>query len=180
MQIGIMLPSRETAMTGEHDAPGKRAAAARSTLDVEEDRMTDDFAGLIKLIPFAEELGIELTEASPERVVATMSWAEKRCTTGGIIHGGALMAFADTIGALCAAVNLPPGAGTATIESKTNFFRAVRGGVVTATAKPLHVGRSTIVAQTNLTDDQGRLVGQVTQTQAVLPGRPQDAPAARP
>jgi 1,4-dihydroxy-2-naphthoyl-CoA hydrolase len=65
-------------------------------------------------------------------------------------------------------VNLPPGAVTSTIESKTNFFRAVRGGVVTATCRPLHVGRTTIVAQTNLTDDQGKLVAQVTQTQAVL------------
>jgi hypothetical protein len=77
-------------------------------------------------------------------------------------------AFADTIGAVCAVVNLPPGAGTSTIESKTNFFRAVRGGVVTATCTPLQVGRTTIVAQINLSDARGRLVAQVTQTQAVL------------
>jgi uncharacterized protein (TIGR00369 family) len=72
------------------------------------------------------------------------------------------------VGALCAVANLPTGAGTSTIESKTNFFRAVRGGVVTATCTPLHVGRSTIVVQTNLRDDHGKRVAQVTQTQAVL------------
>jgi 1,4-dihydroxy-2-naphthoyl-CoA hydrolase len=123
---------------------------------------------LAAAIPFAATLGINVDEATPERASATMSWAEDRCTAGGIMHGGALMAFADTIGALCAAANLPPGAGTSTIESKTNFFRAVRGGVVTATCMPLHVGRTTIVVQTNLTDERGKPVAQVTQTQAVL------------
>ncbi|WP_279579971.1 PaaI family thioesterase [Fodinicola feengrottensis] len=77
---------------------------------------------IIALIPFAAGLGIQLDEATAARVVGRMSWSEQVCTTGGIVHGGALMAFADTIGALCAAVNLPPGAGTATIESKTNFL----------------------------------------------------------
>ncbi|MCW2649285.1 MAG: hypothetical protein JWR32_261 [Mycobacterium sp.] len=127
-----------------------------------------DNAELAAAIPFAATLGIEVDEVTQERVTASMKWAEERCTTGGIVHGGALMAFADTVGALCAAVNLPPDAGTATIESKTNFFRAVRGGVVAATCEPLHVGRTTIVAQTDLTDDRGKLVAQVTQTQAVL------------
>ncbi|HZE18452.1 MAG TPA: PaaI family thioesterase, partial [Mycobacterium sp.] len=84
---------------------------------------TDDRAGLAGTIPFAASLGIEVHEVTPQQVTAAMSWAEERCTTGGIVHGGALMAFADTIGALCAVANLPPGAGTATIESKTNFFR---------------------------------------------------------
>jgi uncharacterized protein (TIGR00369 family) len=127
-----------------------------------------DLATLVAHIPFAATLGINVDEVSPGRVTGTMNWAEDRCTSGGILHGGALMAFADTIGAVCAVVNLPPGAGTSTIESKTNFFRAVRGGVVTATCTPLHVGRTTIVAQTNLTDERGKLVAQVTQTQAVL------------
>lgn len=125
----------------------------------------DDIASAI---PFAATLGIKVTEATPQQVTATMDWAEERCTTGGILHGGALMAFADTIGAVCAVANLPPGAGTATIESKTNFFRAVRGGVVTANSEPLHIGRTTIVVQTNLTDERGKPVAQVTQTQAVL------------
>jgi uncharacterized protein (TIGR00369 family) len=129
---------------------------------------TTDPAKLVAAVPFAARLGIQVKEVSPQRVIASMSWAEDRCTTSGILHGGALMAFADTIGAMCAAANLPPGAGTTTIESKTNFFRAVRGGVVTATSEPLHVGRTTIVAQTNLADDRGKLVAQVTQTQAVL------------
>ncbi|ORV99577.1 PaaI family thioesterase [Mycobacterium kyorinense] len=127
-----------------------------------------DPADLTSAIPLAATLGIDVGEVTPQRVTATMNWAENLCTTGGILHGGALMAFADTIGAICAVANLPPGAGTATIESKTNFFRAVRSGVVTAISEPLHVGRSTIVAQTNLTDDRGKLVAQVTQTQAVL------------
>ncbi|OBI48111.1 aromatic compound degradation protein PaaI [Mycobacterium kyorinense] len=127
-----------------------------------------DTDNLATLIPFAGTLGIDVVEVTPQRVTATMDWAEDRCTTGGILHGGALMAFADTIGALCAVANLPPGAGTATIESKTNLFRAVRAGTVTAICEPLHVGRTTIVAQTNLTDDSGKLVAQVTQTQAVL------------
>jgi 1,4-dihydroxy-2-naphthoyl-CoA hydrolase len=101
-------------------------------------------------------------------VRGTLAWAEERCTAGGIMHGGALMGFADTLGGLCAFLNLQEGATTATIESKTNFFRAVREGTVTGAARPLHVGRSFIVVQTDLTDDDGRRVAQVTQTQAVL------------
>lgn len=113
-------------------------------------------------------LHIGIAEVTAEHVTATMAWAEHLCTAGGTLHGGALMAFADTVGALCAVANLPKCASTSTIESKTNFFRAVRGGNLTATCKPLHVGRSTIVVQTNLTDDRGKRVAQVTQTQAVL------------
>jgi 1,4-dihydroxy-2-naphthoyl-CoA hydrolase len=119
-------------------------------------------------LPFADTLGITVAELTAEQATATMAWAEHLCTAGGVLHGGALMAFADTVGALCAVANLPKGAGTSTIESKTNFFRAVRGGIVSATCKPLHVGRSTIVVQTDLRDDRGKRVAQVTQTQAVL------------
>jgi 1,4-dihydroxy-2-naphthoyl-CoA hydrolase len=119
-------------------------------------------------LPFADTLGITVAELTAEQATATMAWAEHLCTAGGILHGGALIAFADTVGALCAVANLPKGAGTSTIESTTNFFRAVRGGVVSATCKPLHVGRSTIVVQTDLRDDRGKRVAQVTQTQAVL------------
>ena len=119
-------------------------------------------------LPFAALLGVELISVAPDRVVGEMTVREDLCTLPAVAHGGALMAFADTVGALCAVANLPKGAGTSTIESKTNFFRAVRGGVVTATCKPLHVGRSTIVVQTNLRDDHGKRVAQVTQTQAVL------------
>jgi uncharacterized protein (TIGR00369 family) len=118
--------------------------------------------------PFAGLLGLEVQEAEPGAVRGTLAWAADRCTAGGILHGGALMGFADTLGGVCAFLNLPGGATTATIESKTNFFRAVREGTVTGVARPLHVGRSFIVVQTDLTDDDGRRVAQVTQTQAVL------------
>jgi 1,4-dihydroxy-2-naphthoyl-CoA hydrolase len=127
-----------------------------------------DFAAVM---PLAETLGITIDEADAGRVTGSMAWAPERCTTGGLLHGGALMAFADTVGAVCAFLNLPPNAGTSTIESKTNFFRGVRSGTVTAVCAPLHVGRTTIVVQTDLTDDRGKRVAQVTQTQAVLPPR---------
>ncbi|HTC82653.1 MAG TPA: PaaI family thioesterase, partial [Acidimicrobiia bacterium] len=87
------------------------------------------------------------------------------------LHGGALMTLADTVGAVCAFLNLPEGGSTSTIESKTNFFRGVRGGAVRAVARPLHAGRTTVVVQTDLYDDDGRRVSQTTQTQAVLPAR---------
>jgi len=133
-----------------------------------------EFARLVVAnMPFAAALQIEIAALSPQEVRATMAWAPERCTTGGMLHGGALMAFADTAGAVCAVVNLPQGASTSTIESKTNFFRAVRDGAVTATSIPLHVGRTTIVVQTDLSDDNGKLVARVTQTQAVLSPKPQ-------
>ena len=123
---------------------------------------------LIDSMPFARELGIEVTAATPEEVRGRLAWSERLCTAGGVMHGGVLMAFADTLGASCAFLNLPEGALTSTIESKTNFFRAVREGHVEGTARPLHVGRSTIVIQTDLSDAGGRRVAQVTQTQAVM------------
>ncbi|TMC92978.1 MAG: PaaI family thioesterase [Chloroflexi bacterium] len=119
-------------------------------------------------MPFARELGIEVTAATPEEVRGRLAWSERLCTAGGVMHGGVLMAFADTLGASCAFLNLPEGALTSTIESKTNFFRAVREGHVEGAARPLHVGRSTIVIQTDLSDAGGRRVAQVTQTQAVI------------
>jgi len=109
---------------------------------------------------------------APELVTARVPWAESRCTSFGVLHGGVLMSLADSIGAYCAVLNLPDGAATSTIESKTNFLRAVRSGHVEARARPLHVGRTTIVIDTELYDDQDRLVGRVTQTQAVLTPQP--------
>ena len=97
-----------------------------------------------------------------------MAWAPERCTAAGVLHGGALMAFADTLGGVCAFLNMADGGTTATVESKTNFFRAVRDGHVDAVARPLHVGRSFIVVQTDVYDAEERRVAQVTQTQAVL------------
>jgi 1,4-dihydroxy-2-naphthoyl-CoA hydrolase len=120
------------------------------------------------LMPFAAVLGIELDAAAAGEVTGRMSWREDLCTAGGILHGGALMAFADTLGAVCAFLNLPAGAGTATISSSTNLLRSVREGVLTATARPLHVGRSVIVVQTELVDGAAQRVAQVTQAQAVL------------
>jgi 1,4-dihydroxy-2-naphthoyl-CoA hydrolase len=121
------------------------------------------------LMPFAQLIGAELTQAGPEEVRGRLDWSPERCTAGGILHGGALMSLADSAGAVCAMLNLPAGATTATIESKTNFFRAVREGQVEAIARPLHVGRTTIVVQTDLLDRERRRVAQVTQTQAILP-----------
>ena len=122
-------------------------------------------------MPFADLLGVEVVEATPGEVRARLAWREDLCTAAGILHGGALMAFADSVGALCAVLNLPEGHLPSTIESKTNFFRAVREGAVEAVARPLHVGRSTIVVQTDIRDADGKRVTQTTQTQAVLAPR---------
>ena len=119
------------------------------------------------LMPFAVMLGMELIEVGPEQVRGSLEWSPERCTTGGLMHGGALMALADTCGAVCAFLNLPEGAhGTATIESKTNFMRAVREGAVTATSRPLHSGRTMIVLETELARADGKLVAKVMQSQA--------------
>ncbi|MEU5882617.1 PaaI family thioesterase [Spirillospora sp. NPDC047279] len=123
---------------------------------------------LVDAMPFARALGVEIDAAAPEEVSGRLAWEPGRCTSGGIMHGGALMALADTLGGACAFLNLPPGASTATLESKTNFFRAVRSGHARGVARPLHVGKSSIVVQTDIYDADGRRVAQVTQTQAVL------------
>lgn len=123
---------------------------------------------LVALMPYAVGLGIHLDQASADHVVGSMPWRADLCTAGGILHGGALMSLADSVGALCAFLNLPTGANTSTIESKTNFLRGVRQGKATASARPVHVGGSTIVVQTEIRDDQERLVALVTQTQVVL------------
>jgi uncharacterized protein (TIGR00369 family) len=119
-------------------------------------------------MPFADLIGIRIVDSQPEEVRGLLDWAPERCTSGGVMHGGALMTLADSLGGACAFLNLPAGALTATIESKTNFFRPVTRGTVEAVARPLHVGKSTIVVQTDLLDEEGRRVAQVTQTQAVV------------
>ena len=118
-------------------------------------------------MPFGAALGIEAMSAGPEGAVATVAWAPERCTAAGVLHGGYLMAVADSIGALAASVHLPPGATTGTIESKTNVLRPCTGGDLTVTATPVHVGRTTIVVQTDITDLAGKLVTRTTQTQSV-------------
>jgi 1,4-dihydroxy-2-naphthoyl-CoA hydrolase len=128
-------------------------------------------AELLAMIPYAATLRMRLDEAAPELVRGSMPWSPALCTMAGVMNGGAIMSLADNIGAVCAFLNLPAGAGTATVESATNLFRAVREGTLHASARPLHVGRSFIVVRTELTDDQDRAVGQTTQTQAVLAAR---------
>jgi uncharacterized protein (TIGR00369 family) len=128
---------------------------------------------LHELVPLSATLGMRAVQAEPSAVVLELDHDPGLCTAGGSLHGGALMALADTAGALCAFLNLPEGAaGTTTIESKTNLLAAVRDGTVTATATPLKAGRTVIVVETEMRDANGRLVAKTTQTQAVLtPGR---------
>ena len=116
----------------------------------------------------AELLGIRFVEASPDCLVAELPYREELTTVGGSLHGGTLMAFADTVGAAATMLNLPPGASTTTVESKTNFFAAGRSGTVRAEATPLHRGRRTMVWQTRVTDPVGRLLSLTIQTQMVL------------
>ena len=127
---------------------------------------------LLALMPFAVVLGIELDAASAAEVRGHLAWSPERCTAGGILHGGVLMALADSLGGICAHLNLPPGARTATVSSSTVFLRGIQAGTVTAVARPLQAGRAVIVVQTDLTGDDGNLAAQVTQTQAVRAGAP--------
>lgn len=118
--------------------------------------------GLVK------HLGIRFVEVGKDRVLAELAVREELMTVGGTIHGGTLMAFADTIGAAGTAANLEPGQGTATIESKTNFFAGCRGGTVRAESTPLHKGKRTHVWQTRITDEKGKLLSLTVQTQMIL------------
>ena len=120
-------------------------------------------------MPYTRELGIEMLAASPDEVRGQVAWEERLTTAAGLLHGGVLMGLADSIGAFCAYLNLPDGStATATIESKTNFFAAVKSGRVEARSRPLHRGGRTIVVETDLYDESGKHVARVTQTQAVL------------
>jgi uncharacterized protein (TIGR00369 family) len=130
--------------------------------------MTPSDADLVASMPFAVAAGVEIESATRDEVRGGLDWSPDRCTIGGALHGGVLMTLADSLGAVCAFLNLPDGAVTSTIESKTNFFRGVREGRVAATATPLHVGRSTIVVQTDVRDAAGKRAALVTQTQAVI------------
>jgi len=122
-------------------------------------------------VPFAGTLGVEVIATRPDEVRARVEWRPERCTAGGVLHGGAIMSLADTTGATCAVHNLPDDAsGTTTIESKTNFLRAVRDGYAEAVSRPLHAGRTVVVIETDVTDSRGRPVAKVIQTQAVLRG----------
>ena len=128
--------------------------------------VTERFKGTL-----GDLLGIRFVEVGPERVVAELTYREDLTTIGGSLHGGTLMALADTVGATATVLNLPAGATTTTLESKTNFMAAARAGVVRAESTPLHRGRSTMVWQTRVTDESGRLLSVTTQTQMVLAPR---------
>jgi len=121
-------------------------------------------------MPFAVHLGIRDPSVDADRGEAWLSWAPHLCTGGGILHGGVLMSFADSLGAAVAYVGLPPGARTATITSTTQMFRPVSAGDVRAVAETLHRGRTTVTVRTSLYDEAERLVAQTTQVQAVLAG----------
>jgi len=131
-----------------------------------DEQLTQWVAGMV---PFTRFVGMEVVAADPDEVRCRLAWDAAKCTTGGMLHGGVLMGLADNAGGLCAFLNLPETAnGTATIESKTNFFAPVSSGYVHAITRPLHTGKRTIVVDTELRDDAGKLVARVTQTQAVL------------
>jgi len=120
-------------------------------------------------LPFAQLLGIEIVESTPDKVTARMTVREELCTRPAVLHGGAAMAFADNLGAIATVLNLPGGAWTTTIESKTNFLApAPVGSTVIGECTPVHRGKKTMVWQTRISTEQGRLVALVTQTQLVL------------
>ena len=125
--------------------------------------------GVLKGV-FPDVLGVHLTEVTPDRVLAELTVRPELCTVGGVLHGGAFMAFADTLGAVGTIANLPAGARTTTIESKTNFIGAAPvGSRVLGESTPVHRGRTTMVWQTRISSDSGKLLALVTQTQMVLP-----------
>lgn len=119
---------------------------------------------------FPELLGVRMIEATPECIKAELEARNEICTLPGIIHGGAVMGFADTLGAVATVLNMPPNTRTTTIESKTNFFRALRSnGKIIGECTPLHKGKTTMVWQTRITDENDKLAAQVIQTQIVIP-----------
>ena len=121
------------------------------------------------MIPFAAAIGVELLETGPDLVLGRLQWSPERTTAADVMHGGAIMALADTCGGVCAFLNLPEGAqGTATIESKTNFLRGITAGAANATTRALHKGRTLIVLETEVARDDGKLAAKVTQTQTYL------------
>lgn len=122
-----------------------------------------------QMMPFSEVLGLAIVSGGADRVEAQAEWAADRCTVGGILHGGYLMALADSVGGICAGFNLPEGARTATIEAKTNFINgAGEGSELSIVSEPVHVGGMTIVVQTDITRPEVRLITRTIQTQAVM------------
>jgi 1,4-dihydroxy-2-naphthoyl-CoA hydrolase len=122
-----------------------------------------------KMMPFSKLIGVEYVSAAPDKIVARMKVRDDLCTIPAVLHGGAVMAFADSLGGAATILNLPEGTWTTTVESKTNFIGAAKvGGVVTGECTPVHRGKRTMVWQTRITSAEGKLVALVTQTQMVL------------
>lgn len=131
--------------------------------------MTDlDPASLVATMPYAVHTGVVIDDASKDVVVGHLDWASERCTIGGLMHGGALMTLADSLGAVAAFLHLPEGAGTATVSSNTVLMRGAKEGRVTGTSRVVNAGRRFITVQTDLTDEAGKPVSSTTQVQAVL------------
>ena len=133
--------------------------------------MTDTAATemIQKLMPMCATLGITADTLGPDEVVLSIDWAHALTTGNDILHGGIVMALADSAGGACAFLNLPEGAGgTATIESKTNFLAATRSGTLKAHCHSLHIGKRVIVLETEIRNDDDKLVAKVTQTQTIL------------
>jgi 1,4-dihydroxy-2-naphthoyl-CoA hydrolase len=138
---------------------------------------TVDADSLLAMMPLATTLGIELDEVGRDEVVGRMAHDPSLCTVAGMLHGGMVVTLADSVAGMCAYLNLPDGAMTSTIELKCNYFAAVRDGAIVAVARPLHIGGTTIVVQTDVYHQadatrRGDRVAQVTQTQAVLRREP--------
>jgi uncharacterized protein (TIGR00369 family) len=125
-------------------------------------------ANSYQLPEFAKHIGIEIVEADQQHVVGRIQLGPQHSNGRGVVHGGAIMSLADTLGAIGTVLNLPQGAVTSTVESKTNFLAAGRGAELIGESVPLHIGRNTMVWQTTLRDAEGRRIAVVTQTQLVL------------
>lgn len=123
---------------------------------------------LEKNMPYAAALGMVVDEATPEKVTAHLDWSPQICTGGGTLHGGAYMTFGDSVGAICTVLNLPDGAHTTTVSSSTTLLRGLREGTAYATSIPLSVGRTMITVRTDISNSEGKLLAQVTQSQVVL------------
>jgi uncharacterized protein (TIGR00369 family) len=127
-----------------------------------------DPAALVATMPFAVQSGVSIESASKDAVVGHIDWAADRCTIGGLMHGGALMTLADSLGAVAAFLHLPEGAGTATVTSNTSLLRGLREGRATGTSTVINAGKRFITVRTDVVDDEGRLLITTTQVQAVL------------
>ena len=160
-----VLSSRSTTLNGSSVGCSRDGVNDDSPMPTDKPELTEVVNAQM---PLGDALGIR-TFGAPDEVDATIAHAPELCTAGGVLHGGVVMTLADTAGAVCAFLNLPPGTRTVTIESKTNFLGAIREGEALARARPLHVGRTTIVVETDVLDADGRRVARTTQTQAVLP-----------